>query len=239
MAVDTATGHGKDFSTFQLIDANENEQVAEYKYQIPTDQFGRVIKRVARYFNNAYVIIECNHPGPAVFNEVYLSQTDPYYNLYIHPKGKDFVSWETTAKSRVMLIEAYFKDIENGHIKIYSERLLDEIKVFIWNENGKAEAMKGYNDDLVIAYSIICNLKDKAFSSKPIGILSSQSSVASTTEEEKILKWIQLEDFYEDNYGMSMRDYYWMQGKELPADYITWKKEQKKALEDLSSNVIF
>lgn len=240
MAVDTATGHGKDFSVFQLIDVNTNEQAAEYKYQIPTDQFGVIIKYIARYYNQAYVMIECNHPGPAVFNEVYLSKTDPYYNVYARNKGKDVVSWETTPKSRVLLIEAYFKDIENGYTKIYSERLLEEIKVFIWNDNGKAEAMKGYNDDLVIAYSIYCCLKDNVFSSRPMGILSSQTLATDPEKEEKTLKWMQQEDFYEENYGMTMEEYYWIQGKPLPHDYVEYKKEQQKMLQELeSSNLIF
>jgi hypothetical protein len=38
-------------------------------------------------------------------------------------------------------------------IKVYSSRLYDELKTFIWKGN-KPQAMKGYNDDLVISLAI-------------------------------------------------------------------------------------
>ena len=42
---DTATGHGKDYSTMQVMDVYKNEQVAEYKNIIPTDTMGEIIKK--------------------------------------------------------------------------------------------------------------------------------------------------------------------------------------------------
>jgi hypothetical protein len=102
LTADTATGHGKDFSTCQIIDIYQKEQVAEYKNQEPTDKFGMIIKKIARYYNEAYVVIETNHPGPAVFNEVYTSRIDPYFNVYVKKKGRALISWETSPKTRVL-----------------------------------------------------------------------------------------------------------------------------------------
>ena len=228
---DTATGHGKDFSTFHVIDFYEKEQAAEYKNQIPTDKFGEIIKKVARYYNQAYVIIETNNPGPAVFNEVYKSKIDPYYNVYVVRKGKDLVSWETTKKSRVLLIEDFFRDIENGYTKIYSKRLVEEIKVFIWNEKGKAEALSGYNDDLVIAYAIYAHMKDKVFNSAPIGISSSKTSSFSIKEELNDLNWSRKEDKIEDILGIDLTTYYWLMGKEVPNEYIKFKNKEEFNIE--------
>lgn len=237
---DTATGHGKDYSTAEIIDVYKNEQVAEIKCQVPTDKFGEYLKKIARYYNDAYIAIETNHPGPAVFNEVYKSKTDPYSNVYIKKKGAGYVSWETTPKSRVMLVENYFKDIENGYTKIYSERLIEEIKTFVWHDSGKAEALRGNNDDLVLAYGIYCSLKEKAFSSKPMNISTSKTSAINLQEEVNELKWQEKEDRIEEIYDMSLEDYYWMQGKEIPDDYkeILMRRRQerkqtlKKALEN-------
>ena len=36
------------------------------------------------------------------------------------------------------------------------------MKVFIWR-NGRAEAQTGYNDDLILSFSIGCYLRDTAF----------------------------------------------------------------------------
>jgi len=226
ITVDTATGHGKDYSTMQVMDVYENEQVAEYKNIIPTDTMGVLVKQVARYYNNAYVIIETNHPGPAVFNEVFKSKIDPYGNVYVKRKGKGYVSWETTAKSRVLLIDDYFKDLENEYTKIYSERLINEIKTFVWNDNGKPEAMKGNNDDLVIAYAIYCHNKDLIFSSKPVNISTSKTSSIDLNAELEDLKYQEMEDRIKDTYGMTMVEYYWLQGKKLPDKYKKTKKEE-------------
>lgn len=224
LTADTATGHGKDYSTFQVIDVYKKEQVAEYKGQIPTDTMGEIIKKVARYYNNAYVMIETNHPGPAVFNEVFRSKVDPYSNVYVKRKGNGYVSWETTPKSRVLLTDAYFKDLENEYTRIYSERLIEEIKTFVWHDSGRAEAMNGNNDDLVIAYAIYCHNKDYVFSAQPVNISSNRTSAADLNSELVDLKWQEQEDRIQDEYGVSLEEYYWLQGDDVPEEYKRLKR---------------
>jgi hypothetical protein len=224
---DTATGHGKDYSTFHVIDVYNREQVAEYKWHVPTDEMGQIIKKVARYYNGAYVVIECNHPGPAVFNEVYKHKTDPYYNCYIKMKSGQPWGWDTTAKSRVMLIEDFYKDIINQNTIIHSSRFVNELKVFIWTESGKAEHAKNNNDDLIISYSFYTHLLDEVFSSRPIGIQNSKKMVTPETANAFEEDWQEKEDFYKQMYGMTLNDYYWMQGWSIPEDYKNWKQSQR------------
>lgn len=38
-----------------------------------------------------------------------------------------------------------------GDIKINSLRFVDELKTFVMREGGRPEAMRGYNDDLIMA----------------------------------------------------------------------------------------
>jgi hypothetical protein len=54
-------------------------------------------------------------------------------------------------------------------ILIRSNRLIDELFTFIWN-NGKAEAMKGYNDDLTMALGIGLWIRNTALRLKQEGI---------------------------------------------------------------------
>ena len=51
--------------------------------------------------------------------------------------------------------------VRNRIIKINSPRTIREFETFVWN-NGKPEAMRGYNDDLVLSLSIGCWVKDVA-----------------------------------------------------------------------------
>ena len=46
-------------------------------------------------------------------------------------------------------------------VKIKSTRLIDELFVFIY-KNSKTEALEGYNDDLVMSYSILLWIRDTA-----------------------------------------------------------------------------
>ena len=43
----------------------------------------------------------------------------------------------------------------------YSSRIYHEMKTFIWH-NGKPQAMRSYNDDLVMALAIGCWIRDTA-----------------------------------------------------------------------------
>jgi hypothetical protein len=51
--------------------------------------------------------------------------------------------------------------MEDHSVIIQSERLLAELRVFIWR-NGKAQALNGYNDDLAMAWGIGLFLRDTA-----------------------------------------------------------------------------
>ena len=52
-----------------------------------------------------------------------------------------------------MILTKLEEMIRNKQLLSYSSRFYDEIKTFVWKGN-KAQAMKGYNDDLVMSLAI-------------------------------------------------------------------------------------
>ena len=67
----------------------------------------------------------------------------------------------TSSKTRPLLIsklDIYFREKD---CIVRSKRLLEELRVFIWN-GSKAEAQRGYNDDLVMAFSMAMWVRDTA-----------------------------------------------------------------------------
>ena len=77
---------------------------------------------------------------------------------------KMVAGFSMTMKTRPLVIaklEEYFRE---KSVKIYSKRLLDELWTFIYHNN-KAEAMKGYHDDLIMALAIACWVRDTALQS--------------------------------------------------------------------------
>ena len=75
----------------------------------------------------------------------------------------------TSTKTRPLLISKLDIYLREKECIIRSKRLLEELRVFIWN-GSKAEAQRGYNDDLVMAFSIAMWVRDTALKLKQQGI---------------------------------------------------------------------
>jgi hypothetical protein len=92
-----------------------------------------------------------------------------YPNIYYSTKGShDFVEhynaeyvsnsvagFTTSQKTRPLVIAKLEEFIRNETIHINSERSYKELKTFVW-KNGRPEAQRGYNDDLVMSLAIGC-----------------------------------------------------------------------------------
>lgn len=238
MSCDVAKGSNKDFSVFHIYDIYENKQVGEYKNLISTNQFGKLIKQVAEYYNYAYVIIETSGLGIAVFNEVYLVEDGAYQNVYISQKGKILMGWETTLKTRPLLIDDFFNNIENKITKMVSRRFIEEVKTFNWSESGKAEALSGYNDDLVLAHAIYCHLRDFVLSSKPMGISNYRTSSADMNMEIEEMKWSDKDNYCFSEYNMNYGDWCWMVGKNVEPEYAQFIQNKRKEKDDEEYDII-
>ena len=73
--------------------------------------------------------------------------------------------FSTTQKTRPLVIAKMEEYTREKLVKIHSNRLIDELFVFIYKSGvsqSKAEAMQGYNDDLVMSYSIALWVRDTA-----------------------------------------------------------------------------
>ena len=84
----------------------------------------------------------------------------------------------TSARTRPLLIsklDIYFREKE---CIVRSKRLLDELFVFIWNGQ-RAEAQPGYNDDLVMAFSIGLFVRDTALKLRQQGLALNKASLNS------------------------------------------------------------
>jgi len=210
---DVASGSGKDYSTMQIFRDDTLEQVAEYKAQIDTKAFGKLIKQVAKYYNQAYVVIETNQ-GQSVFNEVYASEDDPYQNVFYEFKKKAYRGFHTGPANKKLMIDEFMYNLENGVIKIYSKRTLDELQVFIWH-NGKPTASIGYNDDLIMPLMFLSYLlKYGNDHTKLLGFATGTQTVGMTqTEAEEVEEEIiftkeeEARKFVKEGYGMEWEDY--------------------------------
>ena len=186
VVADVARGDGSDYSAFHVIDIDEVRQVAEYKGKIGTTEYGNMLIGVATEWNNALLVIENNNIGWATIqvaidkgydNLYYSYKQDAYVDEEVHlRKGYDLKNksqmvpgFSTTTKTRPLLLsklETYFR--EKG-IVVHSNRCIDELFTFIWN-GSRAEAQRGYNDDLVMSLGIALWIRDTALRLKQQGL---------------------------------------------------------------------
>lgn len=162
MSADIARGDGKDFSTFHIIDLNEGEVVAEYRGKIAPDRFGELLAEFGHMYNKALICPENNSFGYATivklrdlqYPRLYHSKSSAVYiGGYTPPDTLTDAGFNTSGKSRSMILTKLEEVIRNKQIKSYSSRFYDELKTFIWNEN-RVAAMRGENDDLVMSMAI-------------------------------------------------------------------------------------
>ena len=85
-----------------------------------------------------------------------------------------------TSKTRPLIVSKMEEFVRNNLIKIYSTRLLSEMKTFIWN-HGRPEAMRSYNDDLIMACAVGCWVSDTVLSTNQRDLEYSKAFLGSIT----------------------------------------------------------
>jgi len=200
VVADVARGDGDDFSACHVIDVESAAQVAEYKGKMGTTDFGNFLVSLATDYNNALLVIENANIGWAVIQQVI---NRGYGNLFYMSNDLKYVDTErqmsnkyraqekglkagftTSTRTRPLIIsklDTYFRE---KSVTIRSTRLIEELFVFIWVGN-KAQAMRGYNDDLTMSLAIGLWVRDTALRLLQEGIDLTQSglnAISTTTQ---------------------------------------------------------
>jgi len=191
--VDTSRGDSNDYSTVQVIDIENMEQVAELKDMISPKDLGNLIVAIASEYNDALLIVENNNMG---YQTVTTAIDRGYKNVYYSPKNDQITAdqwinkmqnqdqltpgFNTSVKTRPLIIEKFREFMDNKVFIINSRRTVDETKTFIW-KNHKAQAQSGYNDDLIIPLGIVAYLRDTALRFKKNNLELTKISIANIT----------------------------------------------------------
>ena len=172
MTADVARGDGHDFSVFHITKLETMEIIGEYRGKPNLEEFAATLDSTGREFGNCLLVVENNSLGISILEKL---QGREYPNLYYSIKGtheyidqiqaeaisNSVPGFTTSSKTRPLIIAKMEEFIRNKLITVYSSRLVDEFKTFIWNNN-KAMAMRSYHDDLVMALAIGCWVRDTA-----------------------------------------------------------------------------
>lgn len=164
ISVDTAGGGagGEDYSTLQIIELRNCEQVAEYKGKVSPDILADWVVQIATYYNNAYIVVE--NTGIGLSTALLIKKLD-YKNLvYFDDNGRIINKYEAQYKQinpgfamtplvRPVVLSKLEEFLNRDYIKLYSRRFINEMFTFKV-KNGKPQASNKANDDLIMAMAI-------------------------------------------------------------------------------------
>jgi len=164
---------GEDYSSFHVVDIEANEQVAEYKGQLNPVDLGNLIVAVATEYNDAIAVVENANIGWATleqlinrdYKNIYYSAKNPLETVetYMQKYENDRLvpGFTNSVRTRPLMFQKLEEYVRERAITIRSLRTIMEMEVFIWR-NGKMQAQKGFNDDLVLPLSIYTFIRETA-----------------------------------------------------------------------------
>ena len=172
LVADVARGDGADSSVFHVLRTDTMEVVAEYQGKPTLDHYSHILNDAGREYGNCLLVVENNGIGISVLEKL---RDLAYPNIYYSIKGthqyvdaiegeyntQAIMGFTTSTKTRPLIVAKLEEYVRNKLIKPRSNRLFSEVKTFIWN-NGKPQAMRTYNDDLIMSLAIGCWVRDTA-----------------------------------------------------------------------------
>jgi hypothetical protein len=207
MGVDVSRGDSEDFSSINIIDFDEREQVAEYIGKIPPDDLAAIAYKWGILYGNAFIVIDITG-GMGVATSRKLQELN-YKNLYVDGINTQNI-WEYNKKAldkipglnfnnkRTQIVAAFEESLRKG-FQVRSNRLLNELNTFVYM-NGRPDHMKGAHDDAIMSMSMALYAGDICFS---------QLQKTENANKAMLESWTMSERTYEVNkshysYGTSL-----------------------------------
>ena len=91
--------------------------------------------------------------------------------------------FSTTSKTRPLIISKLEEFFREESVVVRSNRLIDELLTFVYINN-RAQAMTGYNDDLVMSFAIGLWVRDTALRLRTQGIELTKKTLSKMMDNE-------------------------------------------------------
>ncbi len=150
VAVDTAGGSADgDYAAAQVLDVATGLQCAELQERLRPAELARVCAELGREYGSALLVVERNNHGSAVL--AFLQTEQRYERVYLQ-NGE--AGWLTSMASKPEMVARLATLLSASPERFFSKRLLGECRNFVMDERGRAGAVAGGHDDLVMAMAI-------------------------------------------------------------------------------------
>ncbi|MCK5019773.1 MAG: hypothetical protein KAS32_22130, partial [Candidatus Peribacteraceae bacterium] len=147
-----------DRSVAGIMDRVWHEVPIVYYGRPDTIEFADQFILACKYYNYAWASPEMNSIGQSVL-DAFKRANYPY--IYSREKREDEIQredslklgWKTTLATRKPMIADLVVAVKQHAFVVYDIRIIEELRVFIWNKQGKPTANKGEHDDCVIMFA--------------------------------------------------------------------------------------
>ena len=162
ISVDVSRGVGGDFSAFSVIDCTEHpfKVVAKFRdNKISPLLFPDVIVKVAKDFNNAFILVEINDIGQQVAdiihndleyeNMIWVGHNSRYGQFLSNTGRNANLGLRTTQQVKRIGCTTLKSLIVEQKLLLFDSDIIQELSVFV-ESKGSFAADEGYHDDLVM-----------------------------------------------------------------------------------------
>jgi len=172
MGVDVSRGDSEDFSSIQIIDFDEREQVLEYVGKVPPDVLAEIAYKWGTMYNAYCVVDLTGGMGVATARKLqelsyqggfYIDGVDTSNKWKWDPKVNDKIPGINFNAKRVQIISSLEEACRHG-FRIYSNRTYNEMNTFIYI-HGRPDHQKGHHDDCIMGLSMAIYVAEKSFQS--------------------------------------------------------------------------
>lgn len=160
IGVDTSQGaEDSDPSSVQVISSGKQQkQVAAWSGRIDPIALAPIVENLGRWYNDAMVCVETN--GTGLMTQTALRERG-YVNLYrwrfldkVGTGISERLGWYTSSGNKPALVGSLRHVVMSGKLVIRDPETVDELKTFVTDERGSAQAAPGMHDDRVMALAI-------------------------------------------------------------------------------------
>jgi len=153
---DTA-GEGSDYFTGHVLNNVTGNQVAVLRHQFDEDLYAHQMYCLGKHYNDALIGIETNfstYPVKELKRLGYPKQFKREVEDRITKKKKPSYGFQTTKLTRPIIISNLVQVVRENIELINDVPTLEEMLIFVRNEQGKPEAQEGSHDDLIMGLAI-------------------------------------------------------------------------------------
>ena len=170
MGVDVSRGDSEDFSSFQIVDFDTREQVAEFVGKLPPDTMAEICFKWGNMYS-AFIVVDITG-GMGVstsrklqelgYRDLYVDGEDINNSWKYNPKSAEKIPGINFNNKRVQIIASYEEAMRHDFM-IYSNRLYNEMDTFVYI-NGRPDHQKGRHDDLLMSIAMATYVGETSFS---------------------------------------------------------------------------